>query len=139
MRKAAILLIAAGLVLLGAGGVMGKHHEVKIKEKAGIGKYFTDTEGMTLYWFKRDSRGQSACSGSCVEKWPLYYREKVAPPAGIKGSEFGTITREDGKKQTTFRRYPLYYWSGDKKAGDTGGQGINDAWYVVNPDKFPPK
>lgn len=49
------------------------------------------------------------------------------------------ITREDGKKQTTFRGYPLYYWAGDKAPGDTKGQGMKNVWYVIDPAKFPPK
>jgi len=53
--------------------------------------------------------------------------------------DFGTITREDGKKQTTFRGYPLYYWGGDKAQGDTAGQGVNNVWYVIDPANFPPK
>jgi predicted lipoprotein with Yx(FWY)xxD motif len=74
-----------------------------------------------------------------VEKWPIYYREMVAAAKELKAEDFGTITREDGKKQTTFRGYPLYYWMNDKQAGDTTGQGVNDVWFVVNPDNFPPK
>ena len=57
----------------------------------------------------------------------------------MKAEDFGTITREDGKKQTTFRGYPLYYWVGDKAAGDTKGQGMGNVWHVIDPAKFPPK
>jgi predicted lipoprotein with Yx(FWY)xxD motif len=47
--------------------------------------------------------------------------------------DFGTITREDGKKQTTYKGMPLYYFAGDKKAGDVTGQGMGKVWYVANP------
>ena len=139
MKKIIGSVVVVGMLLFGVSVVMGMHHAVKIQEKAGIGKYFTDTEGKTLYWFKKDSSGKSACSGACLEKWPIYYRETVAAPKGIKAADFGTITREDGKKQTTFRGYPIYYWSSDKKAGETNGQGFNNVWSVINPDNFPPK
>jgi predicted lipoprotein with Yx(FWY)xxD motif len=139
MKKMMMFLVVISMLLFGFSLVMGMHHAIKIQKKEGIGKYFTDTEGKTLYWFKKDSAGKSACSGPCLEKWPIYYRETVAAPKGIKGEEFGTITREDGKKQTTFRGYPLYYWINDKQAGDTNGQGVNNIWYVINPDNFPPK
>jgi predicted lipoprotein with Yx(FWY)xxD motif len=132
------LVVVCGLFFV-ISAVMGMHHAVKIQEKDGIGKYFTDTEGKTLYWFKKDSTGKSACSGPCLEKWPIYYRETVAAPKDIKADDFGTITRGDGKKQTTFRGYPLYYWIDDKQAGETNGQGVNNVWYVINPDNFPPK
>lgn len=118
---------------------LANHHAIKIAEKAGVGKYLTDAEGKTLYWFKMDKPGTSACAGPCVEKWPLYYRETVAPPQGVPAGEFGTLTRADGKMQSTFRGYPLYYWAGDAKPGDTSGQGVKDVWFVVDPGNFPPK
>jgi predicted lipoprotein with Yx(FWY)xxD motif len=139
MKKTLSSFAVISVLLFVVGAVMGMHHAIKIQEKEGIGKYFTDTEGKTLYWFKKDSPGKSACSGPCLEKWPIYYRETVAAPKGINAEEFGTITRDDGQKQTTFRGYPLYYWINDKEAGETNGQGINNVWYVINPDNFPPK
>lgn len=138
-KKITGALVLLGLLIFGVGSVMGMHHEIKIQDKAGIGKYLSDTEGKTLYWFKKDSPGKSSCAGPCLEKWPIYYREKVAAPKDTKSGDFGTITRKDGKKQTTFRGYPLYYWVNDKQPGDTNGQSVNNVWFVVNPDNFPPK
>jgi predicted lipoprotein with Yx(FWY)xxD motif len=139
MKKMFGSFIVVGILLFGISAVMGMHHAIKIQEKEGIGKYLTDTEGKALYWFKKDSPGKSSCSGQCSDKWPIYYRETVAAPKDIKAEDFGIVTREDGKKQTTFRGYPLYYWTNDKKAGDTNGQGVNNVWFVINPDNFPPK
>jgi predicted lipoprotein with Yx(FWY)xxD motif len=139
MKKFTMVLVAIGVMIFGINAAIGMHHEIKIQKKDGIGKYLTDTEGNTLYWFKKDSIGKSACAGPCLEKWPVYYREKVATPKGIKANDFGTITRDDGKKQTTFRGYPIYYFGNDKKPGETAGQGVINAWSVINPDNFPPK
>jgi predicted lipoprotein with Yx(FWY)xxD motif len=136
--KTLIGFMVAALLIIPAAA-FANHHAVKTSEKAGVGKYLTDAEGKTLYWFKMDNPGASTCAGPCVEKWPLYYREAVAPPQGIAATEFGTLTRADGKKQTTFRGYPLYYWAGDAKAGDTSGQGVKDVWFVIDPGNFPPK
>lgn len=135
--KSFVALTVATLLALPAVA-LGNHHAVKIAQKEGIGSYLTDAEGKTLYWFKKDSPGQSACAGPCVDKWPLYFREAVAPPAGVDVKDFATITRSDGKSQTTFRGYPLYYWVNDAKAGDTSGQGVNSVWYVIDPANFPP-
>ncbi|OQX06774.1 MAG: hypothetical protein BWK76_25735 [Desulfobulbaceae bacterium A2] len=139
MRNILGSFVVVGMLLFGVSAVMGMHHAIKVQEKEGTGKYLTDTEGKALYWFKNDSQGKSACNGPCLEKWPIYYRETVAAPKDVKSDDFGTITREDGKQQTTFRGYPLYYWINDKQAGETGGQGMNNVWFVINPDNFPSK
>jgi predicted lipoprotein with Yx(FWY)xxD motif len=139
MKRIALLMSFFGVLVLTAGAALADHHAVKIAKKEGTGSYLTDTKGMALYWFKKDTAGKSACAGPCVEKWPLYYREAVKAPEGVKAEDFGTITREDGQKQTTFRGFPLYYWVNDKAAGDTLGQGVNDVWYVIDPANFPPK
>jgi predicted lipoprotein with Yx(FWY)xxD motif len=112
---------------------------VKIANKDGVGHYLTDAKGMTLYWFKMDSSGKSTCNGDCLEKWPPYFSETVAPPSGIDSKDFGTISRSDGKKQTAFRGFPLYYFFKDANPGDTNGQGVKDVWYVIDPAMFPSK
>lgn len=122
----------AGL-LLTATVALANHHAVTVSKKAGVGGFLVDTKGMTLYSFKKDTPGKSACEGDCVTKWPLYFREAVAAKDGLKAADFGTITRADGQKQTTYKGMPLYYFVGDKNPGDTTGQGVKDVWYVVNP------
>ncbi|MBU0674906.1 MAG: hypothetical protein KJ950_09715 [Proteobacteria bacterium] len=139
MRNIGRLVIVIVSLLLFVGIALADHHAVKINEKEGVGRYLTDAEGMTIYWFMQDTPGKSVCAGPCSAKWPPYYREIVAAPAGILADEFVNMTRADGAKQTTFRGYPLYYRAGDKTAGDTGGQGLNDVWFVINPDTFPPQ
>jgi len=52
------------------------------------------------------------------------------------GSKIGTIRRADGKRQVTYAKHPLYYFAGDRRPGDTNGQGLNQfgaKWYVVSP------
>jgi len=139
MKRQGMILFVTLLFVALPLSALAMHHAVKVAEKAGIGHYLTDTEGKTLYWFKSDMPGMSACAGSCVEKWPVFYRETVKSPDGIAAADFATIDRADGAKQTTFRGYPLYYWMGDKAAGDTSGQGVKDVWFVVDPANFPPK
>ncbi len=134
MRKRAVpyaMCVVLSLAL--AGAAMAAHHEIKVSEKDGVGKFLTDAKGMTLYIFKKDSPGKSACAGPCVEKWPLYSMENVAVPNGVNAGDFGAITREDGKKQATYKGMPLYYFAGDKKPGDVTGQGMGGVWYVANP------
>lgn len=122
--------VALGLVLSTALAVAAG---LEIKTKDGVGSYLADDKGMTLYLFKKDSAGVSACSGGCVEKWPLFYQENVIPPAGVAAADFGAIKRDDGKMQTTYKGLPLYYYVGDTAPGDVNGQGLREVWYVVAP------
>ena len=127
------LVMLAILLFFGLNQAHADHHAVKVAKNDALGSFLTDTKGMTLYYFKKDAPGKSVCAGDCVTKWPLYYREKVAAKDGLKPEDFGEITREDGKKQSTYKGMPLYYFFKDLKAGDTSGQGVNNVWYVVAP------
>ena len=51
----------------------------------------------------------------------------------LQPADFATITREDGKQQTTYKGMPLYYFAADKAASDTKGQGVKDLWTVAAP------
>lgn len=135
MKKSILMIAVISLVFI-CSNAFGE--EIMVKSKDGLGDYITDAKGMTLYYFKADSPGKSTCSGGCLEKWPLLYSEEitVSKGSGMDEKEFSSIIRDDGKKQTTLRGYPLYYFAGDKKAGDTNGQGIKDVWLVVDPAKF---
>jgi predicted lipoprotein with Yx(FWY)xxD motif len=137
MKTLVSLFVAALLVCPAA--VLADQHALKLAKKDALGSYLTDASGKALYWFKKDTPGQSLCVGPCLEKWPLYYRETVAPPEGLPAADFATLKRPDGKEQTTFRGYPLYYWVNDAKPGDTGGHGFNNVWFVIDPANFPPK
>ena len=115
------------------GTALADHHAVKVAAAKAGGSYLTDAKGMALYVFKKDAPGKSACAGDCVAKWPLYFREKVGAGGGLKESDFGTITRDDGQKQTTYKGMPLYYFAGDKAANETNGQGVKDVWFLAGP------
>ena len=130
--KFAVLAVVVAAFL--AGGIaLADHHAVKVAKKDGVGSYLTDIKGMTLYNFKKDTPGKSACEGGCLANWPLYFVESVAAKDGLDAKNFGTITRADGKKQTTYKGMPLYFFVGDKAPGDTNGQGVKDLWSVVKP------
>ena len=106
---------------------------VKVAKDEKLGSFLTDDKGMTLYVLKKDSPGKSACAGPCAEAWPPFYAEKIAAAGGAKAEDFKTLTREDGKKQTTYKGMPLYYFVKDAKPGDTTGQGVKEVWFVAAP------
>lgn len=111
-----------------------RSYKLQVLESAEVGKYLADKEGMTLYYFKKDTPGVSNCSGKCLENWPLFYAENIKATEGFHKKDFGTITREDGQKQTTYKGFPLYYFVKDQQAGDLKGQGVNNSWYVAGKD-----
>lgn len=93
------------------------------------GKVLTDTKGMTLYTFDKDSGGKSACTGPCAQNWP-----PLAANADAKASgDWTVVARDDGSKQWAHKGKPLYTWAKDTKAGDTMGDGVNGAWHVAKP------
>jgi predicted lipoprotein with Yx(FWY)xxD motif len=103
------------------------------KNTSALGNYLVDDKGMTLYTFKNDSSGKSTCTGTCATMWPPL-SATVAPTggSGVTGT-FALITRDDGTQQVTYNGMPLYYFSGDKAAGDTNGQGVGGVWAVAVP------
>ena len=102
---------------------------------AELGPFLTDSAGMTLYLFAKDTvPGESACYDQCAENWPPLLATDAAPslPVGIQGT-LGVISRTDGTMQVTYNDMPLYYYAKDTKAGDTTGQGVGDNWWIVPP------
>lgn len=105
---------------------------VLIAQQASLGLYLTDSFGKTLYFFAKDTPGVSACSDSCLAKWPAFSADQVSAPSVLKAEDFSSVTRTDGVNQTAFMNRPLYYFADDSKPGDTKGQGFNNLWSVAN-------
>jgi len=99
-----------------------------------LGSVLTDQSGKTLYFFAADASGKSACSGTCLDAWPVFYKETPTLSTSLTAADFTTITRADGSKQTAFRGWPLYSYKSDSKAGDVLGDNVGKAWYVAKPD-----
>ncbi|HZQ62122.1 MAG TPA: hypothetical protein VFC24_12275 [Casimicrobiaceae bacterium] len=89
----------------------------------------TNSAGMTLYTFDKDSGGKSACNGACANLWPPL---KAGADAKASG-DWGTIAREDGSKQWTFKGKPVYVYSKDTKAGDKTGDNFGNVWHIAQP------
>lgn len=106
---------------------------LQLLENEKAGEYLVDSQGRALYYFKKDEAGKSNCSGDCLANWPAFTQEDFAVPEGFDKKDFDTITREDnGKKQVTYKGFPLYYFAKDQQEGDVNGQGVKDVWFVVN-------
>ena len=95
---------------------------------SSIGNVLTGEGGKTLYVFGRDVAGDANCAGTCRDLWPIFYKEIPSIGAGLTASDFATITRPDGDKQTTYKGWPLYYYRNDTKAGDVLGDKVGGIW-----------
>jgi predicted lipoprotein with Yx(FWY)xxD motif len=103
---------------------------------SSLGEILVDGNGMTLYVFKTDTGSTSKCAAGCATVWPPVIGTAEAG-SSLDAASFSTTARDDGAKQITYKGHPLYHFSGDKKAGDTVGQGTADVWYVVGTDGNP--
>ncbi len=94
------------------------------------GKVLTDSKGMTLYTFSKDSGSKSACNGKCADNWP-----PLMVKAGEAGGDgYSKVKRDDGKMMWAYKGKPLYTWVHDKKPGDVTGDGkLNGAWHAAKP------
>ncbi|WP_328371598.1 SCO0930 family lipoprotein [Streptomyces sp. NBC_00457] len=108
-----------------------------------LGEIVVDKNGHTVYRFLKDSPWpmKTACLDDCLEKWPVIEPVDAKDTKGIdlkgsgpRGQGYVVFDRPDGLKQQTIDCVPIYTFAGDKKPGDTNGQGVAGAWYAVAPD-----
>ena len=93
-----------------------------------------ESKGLTLYVFKNDTAGsgKSACNGGCATTWPpLSVTGTPSKASGITG-DLGTLTRDDGTIQVTYKGQPLHRFAADAAPGDAKGAAINN-WSVATP------
>src|SRR5690349_21029752 len=112
--------------------------QVQLKTSATLGNYLADKDGRTLYFFSNDFNGQNNCAGQCELLWPYYYVPNLAANqlgAGLKLSDFDSLTAANGKKQLTYKGWPLYYYAPVvngtntmEAPGLTSGEGIGGIW-----------
>jgi predicted lipoprotein with Yx(FWY)xxD motif len=109
--------------------------ELNVTRNDQIGDYVSDGAGRTLYRFDDDSARppRSVCNGDCAKTWPplLIKSPGKIYPNGINPKILGYVERADGHCQVTIDGHPVYYFSGDTKAGDYRGQGLANKWFAV--------
>jgi predicted lipoprotein with Yx(FWY)xxD motif len=146
VSAAVIPLVALAVAACGGGGTATAASPPKTPTGASatvgvanssLGSILVNSNGHTLYLFKGDVGGKSACTGACATAWPpLAATGKPTAGTGLTASKLGTITRSDGTQQVTYNGHPLYLYIGDKKPGDVTGQGITAfgaAWFALTP------
>jgi predicted lipoprotein with Yx(FWY)xxD motif len=103
--------------------------------KTALGTILVDSRGRTLYLFEKDSKGVSMCNTACVSYWPALTSHGTAHAGkGVNQSMLGLTPAHNGLRQVTYAGHPLYTFIGDKHAGQTAGEGLNNfgaGWYVL--------
>ncbi|MFJ3906270.1 SCO0930 family lipoprotein [Streptomyces sp. NPDC090025] len=100
------------------------------------GTIVRDGKGRTLYRFTKDTAWpmKSNCEGGCLELWKPAKLVDKKDVKGIDPKLLIPLKRPDGTEQLTLDCWPLYWYTGDKKPGDTSGHGVNNTWFTVRPD-----
>lgn len=97
-------------------------------EGNGKSVYFTDAKGVSLYIFKNDKFNKnnytSATDMTKNAVWPIYEMDKIVVPSVLDKTQFAVID-VFGKKQLTYKGWPLYYFQSDAMAmGATKGVSV---------------
>src|SRR4051794_23895816 len=141
---ATVPLAALAIAACGAGSdtprppktASGRPATIGLEPAGSLGKVLVDSRGRTVYLFRKDSRGKSACAAACAAAWPPVRAQGMPVPGpGLTAAKLTTTTRSDGAPQVLYGGHPLYRYAGDAKPGDTNGQRLTDfgaAWFAVS-------
>ncbi|WP_435152092.1 COG4315 family predicted lipoprotein [Haladaptatus sp. DFWS20] len=114
---------------------------VQVRQHSDLGDILVGPEGKTLYMFDSDTKGEQAstCSDGCAKAWPPLTVSKSPTKSDAVTASITTFERESGEMQVAANGWPLYYFASDENPGDVNGQGVNDVWWVLEPDGNPVK
>ena len=101
-----------------------------------VGKVLATRAGMTLYLFRVDKSGKSACYGQCATYWPpLLKKGALTAGTGVKAKLLGTTKRKNGTLQVTYAGHPLYLYASASERAETSYVGVRNfggTWDAVN-------
>jgi predicted lipoprotein with Yx(FWY)xxD motif len=134
------LAVTGGILAANSGGSGGAPAAAASSSVAtsntGLGQILVDGKGRTVYLFEKDTGPATTCTGSCTTYWPPVPANGTVQAKGqASTTEIGSITTPGGGRQLSYAGHPLYYFIGDKKAGDTKGQALDQfgaLWYALD-------
>ena len=134
LGAATALVVAAQTKPSSASRVSSTRAVVSLR-KTALGTVLVDARGRTLYLFEKDRNGVSSCSAACLAYWPAL-TSIGAPRAGngVHQSLLKLARAHNGARQVTYAGHPLYTFVGDKRAGQTTGEGLRNfgaEWYAL--------
>jgi predicted lipoprotein with Yx(FWY)xxD motif len=140
----ATLLLATGCARSSALGRPPADRDVVlgVSSAPGLGRFVT-VDGWTVYMYPPDRQRSVTCTqaGDCRQAWPPLFvptGHRVVAGPGVQADLIGTMPG-DGGKVVTYNHWPLYYYIGDRKAGQVNGQNQGFNWFVIRPTGIPNK
>ena len=120
------LLISITLALVAAGTALAALPRAHVSVRStSLGSVLVDSRGHTLYAFDLDKGTRSLCTGVCAANWfPFLTTAKPLAAGGVSAAKLGLAKRANGKWQVMFSGHLLYFFSGDKAAGQVRGASI---------------
>jgi predicted lipoprotein with Yx(FWY)xxD motif len=121
------LLISVTLALVAAGTAVAALPRAHVSVRStSLGSVLVDTRGHTLYAFDLDKGTKSLCTtGVCAATWfPFLTTAKPITAGGVSAAKLGLAKRAGGKWQVMYSGHLLYFFSGDKAAGQVRGASI---------------
>lgn len=113
---------------------------IMVRNDPTLGSVLTDNQNRTLYFFARETKGTGACTGGCLNRWPIFNADEIIVPQGgiLEAADFGSIG-DGATKQLTYRGRPLYYYAPGndgviEAAGQNGGDNFGTVWFAAKPD-----
>ncbi|MCC5951187.1 MAG: hypothetical protein JJU45_03735 [Acidimicrobiia bacterium] len=100
-----------------------------------MGEVLATADEQVLYIFDADDEGDSACVDECADLWPPLGAEYSEWPDSVT-AEISTFARPDGTEQVSVGGLPVYTYVADGP-GDTEGQGVGGAWWVLDAEGIP--
>lgn len=104
------------------------------------GTVLFDGKDQAIYLFDKETGPKSECYGECAEAWPPVLTEGEPQATGdVDAGLLGTIQRDDGTAQVTYKDQPLYYYA-HEGPGQVLCQNVEEfggLWLVVKPSGEP--
>ncbi|WP_293947321.1 hypothetical protein [Sphingobacterium sp. UBA7249] len=133
VAKPDYLLMVANAQLIGHDG---KNYLGDYTEGTGKTIYLTDDKGRTLYAFKPDKFNKNNYTEPDFSNdaiWPIYQKETGSLPSLVGSADIAVIS-VFGKKQLTYKGWPIYYFGQDQQRGDNKGISFPrvGVWPILN-------
>ena len=93
----------------------------------------TNNKGFLLYYYMKDAKLTSKCTGGCAQNWPpvLSPQGTMTISSSVMLPHKLSVHKTANGSQVFYDNHALYTYAGDMQAGQFNGRGMDMAWYLV--------